>query len=88
MLHVYAIYNKERDKFYIGYTDDLESRVKRHNKILPNKSSSYTFKNSGLWELVYTEEFLTRKDAMKRERELKSAKGRDFIKTLIKNNSI
>ncbi|MCW8823314.1 MAG: hypothetical protein OQK63_04470 [Ignavibacteriaceae bacterium] len=32
------------------------------------------------WELVYYKEFPTRSLAMKREKELKSHKGRDFIR--------
>ena len=36
------------------------------------------------WVLVYYEEFLTKKEAMLREQELKSHKGRDFIRKNIK----
>jgi putative endonuclease len=31
------------------------------------------------WRLIYTESFLLKLDAMKREKQLKSAKGREFI---------
>jgi len=51
MFFVYAIYNKNKDKIYIGYASNLDERLKRHNKILPNKSKSFTSKNSGLWGL-------------------------------------
>ncbi|MFH1187678.1 MAG: GIY-YIG nuclease family protein [bacterium] len=86
MFFVYSIYNKEKDKIYTGCTAELEKRIKRHNHLLPNKKTSYTSKNSGFWELVYKEEFETRKQAMKREKELKSSRGRDFIRTIIKNS--
>lgn len=36
------------------------------------------------WELVYTEEYPTRAEAMKREKQLKSQKGREFVWKLIK----
>ena len=55
----------------------------RHNGKLPHKRSSYTAKNTGLWSVFYTEHFLTRKAAMGREKELKTAKGRSFLKNLL-----
>ena len=85
--YVYASENKIREKIYIGYTVDLDSRIKRHNGILKNKKKSFTSKNSGLWELVYSEIFKTRQEAMKREKELKSFRGREFIRNIIKQNT-
>ncbi len=82
----YAIYNKERDRIYIGHTDNLENRLKRHNGLLPSKSKHFTSKNSGFWKLIHVEEFDTRKKAMTREKELKSFRGREFIKNLLRNN--
>lgn len=37
-------------------------------------------RDKGPWELVQYEEFLTRSEALRRERELKTDKGRDWIK--------
>ncbi len=84
MFFVYAIYNYARKKIYIGQTANLEVRLKRHNGILLNNKKSFTAKNSGNWELIYKEEFKTRKEAMVREKQLKSFKGRESIKKLIK----
>ncbi len=55
----------------------------RHNKLLPNKGKSFTNKNSGEWQLVHQEIFDTRAKAMQREKELKSFRGREFIKSLL-----
>ena len=84
MFFAYAIKN-ENDKIYIGQTCDLENRIKRHNGILKNKSKSFTSKNKGTWKVVYKEEFNTRKEAMKREKQLKSYQGRKFIRNIIEN---
>jgi len=81
MFFVYAIINNT-GKIYIGQTSDLEKRLQRHNGILKNKKSSYTSKNKGVWEILYKENFDTRKEAITREKELKSAKGREFLKKL------
>jgi len=75
---VYVIRNIKQ-KLYIGHTADMRERLLRHNGSLPTKSSSYTSKQGGPWELVYAERFRTRKEAMHREKELKSAKGREFL---------
>jgi putative endonuclease len=89
MFTSYVIYNKIRDKIYIGYTADLIKRLKRHNKKLPSKTASFTSKNNGSWGLIYNEDFSTRKEAIRREKELKSFKGREFIRSLIaKNNQV
>jgi len=84
MFITYAIYNQSKTKIYIGHTISLDQRLKRHNGELPNKKTSFTCKNKGSWTLIYQENFNTRKEAVKREKELKSAKGREFIKNLIK----
>ncbi|MFZ2188908.1 MAG: GIY-YIG nuclease family protein [Candidatus Moraniibacteriota bacterium] len=84
MFKVYVIYNKEKDKIYIGQTSDLENRILRHNGELKNKKTSFTSKNNGSWKLIHEESFEIRQDAMKREKELKSCQGRKFVRNLIK----
>jgi len=82
MFFVYVIKNKN-DKIYVGQTFNLEIRLKRHNGLLKNKAKSFTNKNKGVWNLIYKEIFKTRKEAVIREKELKSAQGRKFIKNFI-----
>lgn len=86
MFYAYVIQNNKNDKTYVGHSINLEERLKRHNDNLKNKSKSYTYKNKsdGKWELIHKEEFHNRKEAVKREKELKSYQGRLFIKKLIK----
>ena len=81
MYYIYAVYNQENNKIYIGQTEDLEKRLTLHN----NKKfkDSYTSRFSGKWNLIYKEEVNTRKEALVREKQLKSYQGRQFIKKLI-----
>jgi putative endonuclease len=81
MFSTYAIKN-EKGRIYIGHTENLEERLGRHNKELPTKRKSYTYRNSGNWQLFYKEEFSLRADAIRREKELKSFRGREFLKNL------
>lgn len=82
MFFVYALYSSEYNKIYIGQTIDLSKRLTEHNSGL----STYT-KRFIPWEIIYSEEVETYADAMKREKQLKSQKGREFIWNIIKKNS-
>ena len=84
MYFVYAIYSIGYDKIYIGFTSDLVARLNTHNSP-ENKGWTSKFKP---WELLYTEELPTKQQALVREKQLKSAKGRLFIRSLIKNSSV
>ena len=77
---VYAIYNQRHDKFYIGQTFDINKRLVEHN----NKVfKGYTSQFDGPWILIYKEEVSSRQEALKREKQLKSFRGREFIKKQI-----
>jgi putative endonuclease len=76
---VYILQNETTGKLYKGQTSDLESRIERHNTY-ESGSMRYTYKQKGQWRLIYSEEYSTRSEAMKRERFLKSGQGREWIK--------
>ena len=80
-MFTYAIYNKQCNKIYIGQTENLDERIILHN----NKKfvGSYTSRFNGKWELIYKEEVKSRKEALTREKQLKSYRGREYIKNLI-----
>jgi len=81
MFYVYAIYNLKHSKIYIGQTTDIDVRLLAHrNKTFNN---SYTARLDGEWKLIYKEQVSTRNEALKREQQLKSFRGREFIKTFI-----
>ena len=75
MFTTYALYSKTFSKIYIGYTSNLPQRLESHN-FFSTKGWTVKFRP---WELIYFEEFKSKSDAMKREKELKTCKGREFI---------
>ncbi|WP_051473879.1 GIY-YIG nuclease family protein [Aquimarina macrocephali] len=79
---VYIIQSLKDDSFYIGYSANIEERISKHN----NGNSRYTSKKIP-WRLVYTEEFSSKSDAIKRERFLKKQKNRNFYLRLIQNKN-
>jgi putative endonuclease len=76
---VYALYSKKYDKIYIGYTTNLIKRFYAHNEL---GIKGYTVKYRS-WEVVYTEIFNSKNEAIKREKELKSSRGRAFVRELL-----
>ncbi len=80
MYFVYAIHNHKNNKIYIGQTKDLATRLKLHEEKL---FKGFTARFDGEWKLIYKEQVSDRKEALKRERQLKSYRGREFIKTYI-----
>jgi len=77
---VYAIYNQKNEKFYIGQTKDLNERLRLHNERI---FRSYTSRFDGEWILIYKEDHDSREVALRREKELKSYRGREFVKQFI-----
>jgi putative endonuclease len=75
---IYILKSEKIGRFYIGQTRDVKSRLQKHNE--GNVSSTKPYRP---WQLVYTEQYLTRADAMNRERYIKSMKSSFFIKDLI-----
>jgi len=76
--YTYVLYSAKVNKIYIGQSSNLEKRLWEHN----NGLSKYT-KRYIPWEIIYKETFESRTEAMKREKELKTQKGREFVWELI-----
>ena len=79
MYYVYIIYSKKLNKKYIGFSRDIKNRIRYHN------TGQSKFTARGLpWKLIYLEMFVSELDAREEEKFLKSGKGRDRIKFLLK----
>ena len=59
------------DSFYVGHTDNLESRIAAHQE---GEVTGYTQSRTPV-NLVFSEEFPDRIDALERERQLKKWSG-------------
>jgi putative endonuclease len=81
MYSVYILYSSATNRYYVGHTSDVQRRLREHND--GARLSRYTLKN-GPWELVYGEsDFVSRSEAMKREKQIKGWKSRKMIERLI-----
>ncbi len=72
--HVYILYSKSIDQYYIGHTAEIHDRLFRHNN--PGRKST---KKANDWKLFYKEEFSCRSDAIKRELEIKRKKAENTL---------
>ena len=78
---VYVLLNLE-GKTYVGQTTDVPRRLLQHND--PDcRLTLHTKRHPGPWKLLHSEQFSTRAAAMRRERELKTGKGRDWIREVL-----
>jgi len=77
---VYILYSGVADKIYIGYTSDIIARYKSHNE-LSKKGWTAKFRP---WKVIYCEFFQEKHNAIQREKQLKGAKGRAWIRENIK----
>jgi putative endonuclease len=81
MFTVYILYSPTFNKTYVGQTGNLENRLLEHNETAV-KGFTVPYRP---WTLVYTENFDTRTEAMKREKHLKTWAGRIDVKKIIEN---
>ena len=75
MFYTYILISKKDNKFYVGYTEDLKRRIEQHN----NGKVKSTQHRRPL-ELIYYEACLNQKDAIHREKYLKTNFGKKYIR--------
>ena len=78
---VYVLKSEKDGIRYVGSGEDAQERLRRHNK------GDYVFtKGHRPWRLVYKEgDYSSRSEAVRREKFLKSGKGREFLDKILKN---
>ncbi len=79
----YVLVSLSSGKLYIGQTNNLEQRLKRHNRNL-NKAT----KNRGPWIVFFTAPFTSRAEAVALEKKLKAFKNPEKVKQWIRRQQI
>jgi putative endonuclease len=67
---VYILESLRVGRYYVGSSGNVEERLKKHN----SDDAGWTRRYQP-WKLIYTEEYETRGEAVRRERFLKSKEG-------------
>ena len=66
--YVYLLISKNNDNIisYVGYTNNLENRLSKHNA-----SRGAKFTRGRKWEMIYKKAYKTKSEAIKEEHKLK-----------------
>lgn len=81
MYYVYFLRSKIKpDQLYVGYTENLEERLRKHNTGKVQSTQPYH-----PWVLIYYEAFTSIKDAKQREQYLKTTKGRRTLRLMLQD---
>jgi putative endonuclease len=75
-----VLLSEKDNKFYIGYTSNLERRLKEHeNGETPSTKYRRPFK------LIFYEAYLDQQDALRREGYFKTTAGKRALKMMLRN---
>jgi putative endonuclease len=80
MYSVYILYSASSGKTYTGFSDDVKRRLFEHNV---SEKKGYTLRYRP-WVLIHEESYETKPEAIMRERYLKSGRGREEIKEIVR----
>lgn len=80
MFKTYILESEAGGRYYIGSCNDVHVRLVLHNTGKVRSTKPYL-----PWQVVYSEKFQTRKEAVQREKQIKSWKRRESIEKLFKN---
>ena len=78
-MYIYILKSEKDGSLYVGSTKELNERIESHNK-----GFSLATRAKRPWVLAKVEEYASKSLALKRERFLKTGKGREILKNLIK----
>ena len=77
--YVYILRSTIDKLFYIGFTDDVWQRLKQHND-----GEVQSTRPRRPFELIFFEAYPNKYDALRREKYLKTSKGKTTIRTMLK----
>jgi len=78
--YIYVLKSQKDNNFYVGYTENLKSRFEQHSKGFVSST-----KERRPLKLIYSEACLDKKDAMHREKYLKTYLGKQFLRNRLKS---
>ena len=77
MFFVYILYSPTKVKFYIGQTNDIEDRLRRHNS-----GQSLSTKNGIPWKIIYTIQLDSRSEAVTLESKIKKRGAKRYLQDI------
>ncbi|HCT53319.1 MAG TPA: excinuclease ABC subunit C [Balneola sp.] len=78
--YVYILESEKDSQWYTGYSSNLKKRISEHKEGL-----STSTKNRRPLKLIYFEGCISKKDALAREKYLKSGMGKRYLRNRLKS---
>ena len=78
--YVYVLQSEKDGNFYVGYTTDVQKRLGEHNS-----GKVCSTRRRVPMKLIYWEGCISQKDAARREKYLKTAWGKRYIKGRVRD---
>ncbi|MEK7215540.1 MAG: GIY-YIG nuclease family protein, partial [Chloroflexota bacterium] len=75
---VYVLQSQTSGRFYVGHASNLEKRLQYHNS-----GRAPSTRRRGPWKLLGAEEFSSKAEAIRRERQIKSWKSHRYVASLL-----
>ncbi|MBI2010108.1 MAG: GIY-YIG nuclease family protein [Candidatus Chisholmbacteria bacterium] len=79
--YVYVLRSKVKDFIYVGFTINLKKRFQEHNNKQELSTKHYT-----PFDLIFYEAYRSNEDAKRREKYLKTTKGKTTLHTMLKDS--
>jgi putative endonuclease len=79
MFFVYILYSMSGDKTYVGFTHEIDRRLREHNF---TEAKGFTLRYRP-WTLIHSEYFPDKSSAVKREKFLKTGRGRAEVRLYV-----
>jgi len=80
MFFVYVLISSKDKNLYIGFSENVIQRLEEHNS-----GKNISTRNRRPFELIYYEAYIDQKDALGREKFLKSGSGHRFLEKQLKH---
>jgi len=80
MWYGYILKSERIERYYTGHTENLERRLKEHNGGKTRSLKAYLPVH-----IIYVEEFPTKREAFRRENQIKRYKGGEAFRRLLSN---
>jgi putative endonuclease len=81
MYSAYVLLSKKTLRYYIGSTDDIENRIREHNS-----GETKSIRIGIPWKVIYIDQFETRAEAVRKEKQIKARGAKRYIADLNKSN--
>jgi putative endonuclease len=80
MFSAYILQSQKTRRYYIGSSEDIENRLEEHNS-----GETKSIRKGIPWKLIHNEQFETRAETVKKEKQIKARGAKRYLESLNKS---